>query len=39
MLTVGGMDAAAVCDAGSICGDDMQCEIVFSPVACPFPMV
>ena len=37
MLTVGGLNSAAVFDAGSICVDDLQCDIVFPPVTCPDP--
>ena len=29
MLSVGGLDSATVCDAGYMCGDDLQCEIFF----------
>ena len=29
MSTVGDFEYYTVCDTGSICGDDPQCEIVF----------
>ena len=38
MLTVCGLNAAAVCDEGSICGDETQFRIVFSSLACLEPM-
>ena len=37
VLMLGGLDAAAVCDAGYICGDDPQYEIVFPLLECPDP--
>ena len=31
---IGGLTSCTVCDAGSICGDDLQCYILFPPVTC-----
>ena len=38
VLAEGGLESATVCDAGSRCGDNPQCEIVFSPVTCTDPV-
>ena len=37
MVTVGILDSATVFDAGSICGDDPQCEVLFPLVTCSEP--